>query len=251
MGRVCAPLSRKPGTRWIRTHSRAISSTCSRRFIRSPSRASPCTELNLLFSMLLFLFESDHWLLCLGLLKFYAMSADQRLIPSVTATRPGTHFSLQSCQVRSRHSAHANPSTQHPLLACPSCCSMHCSAASSLLPLLHCQPPRAVTMFASSLQLSFMSRAVQRQCSVSLHSSPLALPMTGIAWPLLLSSRCMRRQANFRCCSLLSSVTCCLAARSLLLSCTSLAVRCMQLSSLQLYCDALALHCSCCCASTR
>jgi hypothetical protein len=62
---------------------------------------------------------------------------------------------------------------------------MHSVAAPSLLPALHCQPPRADFVFASSLQLSFASRAVQRLCSVSLHSSPLALPTAGIAWPLL------------------------------------------------------------------
>ncbi len=127
---------------------------------------------------------------------------------------------------------------------------MHRCTAPSLLPVLHCQPPLAATIFASSLQLSFMCSAVQRPCSVSWHSSLLALSTAGIALPVLLPScRCMRRQANFRCCSLLSSVTFCLASPSLLLACSSLPVRCMQLSSLQFYCDALALHCCCRCAS--
>ncbi len=52
-----------------------------------------------------------------------------------------------------------------------------------------------------------------------------------------------------RSCSLLSSVTFCLAALSLLLACSSLAVRCMQHSPLRFYCDALALHCCCRCTT--
>ncbi len=52
------------------------------------------------------------------------------------------------------------------------------------------------------------------------------------------SSCRMRQQANFARCSLLSSVTFCLATLSLLFACSSLAVRCMQLSSLHLYCTA-------------
>ncbi len=81
---------------------------------------------------------------------------------------------------------------------------MHSVAAPSLLPALHCQPPRADFIVASSLRLSSMHSAVQQHCSVFLHSSPFALPIVGIASPLLLSSiRCMCREANFACFSLL------------------------------------------------
>ncbi len=65
---------------------------------------------------------------------------------------------------------------------------MHRSSAVSLLPLLHCQSPRAEIIFATSLQLSSTHNAVHRLYSVSLHSSPLALSTAGIASPLLLSS---------------------------------------------------------------